>query len=394
MNSAELAVLGCFIQNQKAQPAILDKLSPDDFTDPELAELFERLQALWSKAGRLDAVLASRLPQKELVARCCEAPASYGAYESYIKAVRDGSLVARAQAIGLELAMQDVTAEDVEQAVQRLAALLGGKQEARSFTATEGMVWFIAAMTKGKPDYISTGFSRLDRYTAWSPGDFVVIGGRPSAGKTAFSLQLALQMAGAGKRVVYYSLETSREKLTMRAATCDMCLDYDQVRRYEVAMQDLDPEDFDRYSHRSFEVVEAGGRTAQWIKMDALRRKADVVIIDYLGLIPGQGVSRYEKITNVSQSLHEMAQGQKLLVIALSQLSRAGAGKLPTMEDLRESGQIEQDADCILLLHNDKENDKYTVRIGKNKEGITGDLPFQFLGKRQHFSEIETRMNE
>lgn len=392
MNNAELAVLGCFIQNEKAQPAILDQLSPDDFTEPELAVLFERLQSLWSKEGRLDAVLASRLPQKQLVTRCCEAPASYSAYGSYIKAVREGALVARAQAIGLQLAASDTTAEDVAQAAQRLASLLGGKQDTRSFTATEGMIWFIAAMTKGKPGYISSGFSRLDKYTGWSPGDFVVIGGRPSAGKTAFSLQLALQMAGAGKRVVYYSLETSREKLTLRAATCDMCLDYDQVRRYELDMNDLDPEDFDRYSHRTFDVVEAGGRTVQWMKMDALRRKADVVFIDYLGLIPGQGASRYEKITNVSQALHEMAQGQKLLVVALSQLSRKGAGCIPTMEDLRESGQIEQDADCILLLHNDKENDKYTVRIGKNKEGITGDLPFKFLGKRQHFSEIETRL--
>ena len=92
---------------------------------------------------------------------------------------------------------------------------------------------------------------------------------------------------------------------------------------------------------------------------------------------------------SVSKDLHDFAQQTKICVVALCQLNRAGAGDLPTMENLRDSGQIEQDADNIILLHNDKETGKYTVRIAKNKDGITGDLPFNFIGSQQRFEEVE-----
>ena len=238
---------------------------------------------------------------------------------------------------------------------------------------------------------MKTGFTRLDNYTAWAPGDFVVIGGRPSSGKTAFTLQLALQMAESGKRVVYYSYETSREKLTMRAAACDWGLDFDSVRRYSANLDRVSRFDMDRYSKRPFEIVEAAGRGTGWLKMDALAHKADVVFIDYLGLIPGSGQSEYERATRVSKELHTMAQSTKMLVVTLCQLNRAGAGTIPTMENLRESGQIEQDADNIILLHNDKERNNYVVRIAKNKDGVTGDLAYMFDGGKQHFYECEAR---
>ena len=116
-----------------------------------------------------------------------------------------------------------------------------------------------------------------------------------------------------------------------------------------------------------------------------------MVFIDYLGLIPGSGQSEYERATRVSKELHTMAQSTKMLVVTLCQLNRAGAGTIPTMENLRESGQIEQDADNIILLHNDKEHNNYVVRIAKNKDGVTGDLAYMFDGSKQHFYECEAR---
>ena len=86
------------------------------------------------------------------------------------------------------------------------------------------------------------------------------------------------------------------------------------------------------------------------MRSEALRRKADVAMVDYLGLVKSDGKTRYEKVTNASLAMHDWAQSTNMLVIALSQLNRGGAGQMPSMEDLRESGQIEQDADEILLL--------------------------------------------
>lgn len=393
MSEVELAVIGCLIQNEKAQAEILDKVKKSDFLSPELGELFERLRHQWDENGRVDAVTVAALPQdqKVLALQCCEAPIVYSAYASYIKTMLDASKGAKAQTIGLKLATGDCTVEEIEEAVESLSLLLAGKEEVKRFSAMDGVIWFIKAMSEGKNPAMKTGFTRLDNYTAWAPGDFVVIGGRPSSGKTAFTLQLALQMAESGKRVVYYSYETSREKLTMRAAACDWGLDFDSVRRYSANLDRVSRFDMDRYSKRPFEIVEAAGRGTGWLKMDALAHKADVVFIDYLGLIPGSGQSEYERATRVSKELHTMAQSTKMLVVTLCQLNRAGAGTIPTMENLRESGQIEQDADNIILLHNDKERNNYVVRIAKNKDGVTGDLAYMFDGGKQHFYECEAR---
>lgn len=114
-------------------------------------------------------------------------------------------------------------------------------------------------------------------------------------------------------------------------------------------------------------------------------------MIDYLGLIPSEGGSRYEKMTNVSINLHNFAQQTGIVVFALSQLNRGGANKEPSMEDLRESGQIEQDADLILLLHNDQDAQKYKVIIEKNKEGECAAIRMNFNGEKQQFTEWEAR---
>jgi replicative DNA helicase len=139
-------------------------------------------------------------------------------------------------------------------------------------------------------------------------------------------------------------------------------------------------------------IVKASGKSVSWIRGEALRLKADVVFIDYLGLINGTGKSRYEIITNVSMELHNMAQQTGITVFALSQLNRNATGRRPTMADLRESGQVEQDADVIVLLHrvNEDLNDMDVI-IEKNKEGEVGTVKMKFWGGSQSFSEVLNR---
>lgn len=391
MNEAEKAVIGCLLVNQQAQPYILDAITGEDFSDPELGEVYDKLASLWARHRKLDTVSAASVMGKELLAECAEAPIAYSNYPAYIAAVKDHTLVQRAQAVGLKLASSGCSKDDVEGAAQELAHMLAGKQSTGRFNAMDCATWFMRAMAGGRPPYFATGFGRLDRYTGWGPGDFVVIGGRPSSGKTAFTLQVARQIAQNGKRVGYYSYETSKERLSMRICTNIMRLQYDSVRRYAVQMDnanEIQLRALDHFATCPLEIVEANGRGVQWLKMDAQAQKFDVVFIDYLGLIPSRGKDSYERATMVSKDLHDFAQQTKICVVALCQLNRAGAGDLPTMENLRDSGQIEQDADNIILLHNDKETGKYTVRIAKNKDGITGDLPLNFVGSQQRFEEV------
>ena len=398
MNDAELAVIGCLVQTQ-AQGEILEEVAPEDFSDPDLGKLFQKLGDIWARTGRLDAVIASSLPEKELVLKCCEAPVSYSAYLHYCRAVRNAAVVARVQSLGIKLATNDLTAQEASDIADQLNAVLAGRRGTVSATAVQGMIEFIRQQSSNKPpEYISTGFSRLDKHTTFSPGDMVVIGARPSNGKTAFSIQLGLNMARKGKRVVFFSLETSVQKIMDRAITCFYELNFDDVKHRRIYIPDyVDP---DRFSALPFEVVEASGRSARWIKSEAVRRKADVAIVDYLGLIRGKGNGRYEIVTQISQDLHNAAQETKILFIVLSQLNRAGGSrqdedgntvpKIPSVIDLRESGQVEQDAECILLLHyKDRQTGEYVVRVGKNKEGQIGDMPFIFRAEEQRFLEVE-----
>lgn len=109
----------------------------------------------------------------------------------------------------------------------------------------------------------------------------------------------------------------------------------------------------------NLEIVEAAGMTTNKIFTKALQRQADVIFIDYLSIINLDSRSMYEKVTRLSNELHEFAQREKITVIALSQLRRPEPGrkvKEPTMSDLRESGAIEQDADAIFLLHDPADN--------------------------------------
>ena len=129
----------------------------------------------------------------------------------------------------------------------------------------------------------------------------------------------------------------------------------------------------------------AAGKGVAWIKAQALRMKADIIFVDYLQLIHERGSSdRYNAITEISIALHELAQTTGILVVALAQLNRNAARAEPSNADLRESGQIEQDADAILLLSAD--GDTYFSRLTKNKEGRVGNAGLEFDKMTQHFT--------
>ena len=122
--------------------------------------------------------------------------------------------------------------------------------------------------------------------------------------------------------------------------------------------------------------------------------KAQVIFIDYLQLLAdGKAKDRYQAITGISIALHELAQTTGILVVALAQLNRNAAHAAPSTADLKESGQLEQDGDAILLLSSDGE--QYKCVLAKNKEGKNGEIPLTFDKTRQRFlavtSELERR---
>lgn len=393
---SEAAALGAAVLSETAAAIVLGGLAAADFTVQAYGDAFAEIQALWHRDGRIDGATVGALPSAEVVLRCAEfVPAlSEAAVNGYVRQVADAAKVRRAQAIALSMATDGATADELLARCAELARVLGGSREAGWSSSAQGFADFTARQRGEPPRYIKCGvLPTFDRHTYLQPGDLMLIGARPSAGKTMVSCNLALGWARRGERVAYFSLETSPEKLWDRMIACEYGLDFSAVKRAEVESADL--ELFERsgteFGRLPIWICQAAGRSVAWMRAQAARLGATIAIIDYVQLIRGKGDSRYEQVTQISIDLHEWAQADGVLVVGLCQLSRQGA-ETPKLSDLRESGQLEQDADLVLLL--DKKTDPetgdvdYGFDIAKNKEGIVGHIPMVFDGAHQRVREM------
>ena len=264
-------------------------------------------------------------------------------------------------------------------------------QEGVGLAECQSYLGFIETVEE-KKEYIKTGLSWIDRHVYLSSGDYMIVGGGPSSGKTALTLQMMLTMART-RKCVYFSLETSPEKIFERLVTCYAELDFIEVKQRKISESDSVKlaEGFDRFKNLKLEVVSAAGWTAEQIKSKAVQAQAEIIFVDYLTLMKSSGKTPYERATQISMDLHTLAQQMGITVIALAQLNRAGKGA-PDMTSLKESGQIEQDADAILLIHwPDQEDSTRELIIAKNKEGQTGKTTIAFDGRRQTFYEWDDR---
>ena len=258
---------------------------------------------------------------------------------------------------------------------------------------------------------IETGFPALNKMTCGlQEGDFVVIGARPSMGKTAFALNIALHAAKSDAAVGLFSLEMSDKQLLKRMVSC---LGEVSGRRLKNPKHRFTIEDWGKTS-RAFaeigdlplEIYDKAGVTTQeiWVQVRKLKRKHGdkklLVIVDYLQLITGDSKyrgNRFQEMSEISRKLKLLARDLNVCVVALSQLSRGVESrhdKRPLLSDLRETGQIEQDADVIMLMYREDYYDKETehkditeIQIAKHRNGPVGMLNLRFLKEFGRFVE-------
>lgn len=389
---AEISLIGCMLLFPETFPEIRGEIEASDLYFEESRAIYRAMEELEKEGKGIDHVTVLHeigYAHKSFALRAMDLIPSVNGLREYIAIVQKESKKRSAQEILSEMSetLLTGTLEDLQLQAGRLNDILFYEKREDEMPLNKGIAAFIDAKEKPR-EYIKTGFKMLDRKTYIDRGDYIVIGGRPSAGKTAFAVNLAMNLA-ENHNVVFFSLETSGVKIIDRLITAYCKLDYGNVKQHALSDDEWKSVIFNskKVKKLSFTVVSAAGRNVSWIQSKALKLKADVIFIDYLGLLQAEGRTRYEKVTNISVDLHVMAQRTGIVVFALSQLNRNGIG-IPTMEDLRESGQIEQDADLILLLHNDVENGEYNVIAAKNKEGETGVVPFMFYGSRQYFKDL------
>ena len=256
---------------------------------------------------------------------------------------------------------------------------------------------------------IATGFTDIDQKTSGlQRGDLVIVAGRPSMGKTAFSLNIAENVALDGGIVGVFSMEMGGTQLAMRMLGSIGRLDLHRLRTGR-----LDDNEFSKFATAlerlqdiKLHVDETPALTALELRARARRLhrvygKLDLIVIDYLQLMSAssQGENRATEISEISRSLKALAKELNVPVIALSQLNRGleqRTDKRPMMSDLRESGAIEQDADVILFIYRDevynpdKQENKgiAEVIIGKQRNGPIGRVELAFLGQYTKFENL------
>ena len=391
MNTHKI-LLGALLIKPDLAPYALPDLEIEHFP-PDLQPVFAALSGLWNATGNLDAVGAcARYPeQKAAILDCaqeCEAECiriTRENVENWTQIIREQAALTRFQSLALQAGSALTTFADLPDLYSQMGEALTLDREEQDFKPIGELVDDYIRTLDKKAEYLPTGIGVLDRNLHLSPGNLFIIGGRPSAGKTALSLQMACEMARRGLRVCYFSLETDPDTLAARIIANRLAAPLADVKAKRVPQSELD---YLADLHKlPLYIRSASGKGVGWVKAQAQRMKAQAVYIDYLQLLAdGKAKDRYQQITGISIALHELAQTTGILVVALAQLNRNAAHAAPSTADLKESGQLEQDADAILLLSGDKE--RYQAILAKNKEGRVGEIPLTFDKPRQRFLEI------
>ena len=398
MNTQKV-LLGALLAQPDLAPYSLPDLDVEHFA-PDVQPVFAAVSGFWNSTGTLDAVqICERYPDlKTAVMGCFDewsaecVRATRPNVEKWTQLVLEQAALTKFQSLAFQAGSSLTTFADLPDLYSKMGEALTLDREDQDFKPIGDLVDNYVRKLNEKPKYIPSGIPVLDKHLHLAPGNLFIIGGRPSAGKTALSLQMACEMARRGLRVCYFSLETGPDTLAARIIANRLAVPLADVKSKTVPQSDLDSL-ADLHKLPLF-IRSASGKGTGWIKAQAQRMKAQVIFIDYLQLLAAsKAKDRYQQITSISIGLHELAQTTGILVVALAQLNRNAAHASPSTADLKESGQLEQDADAILLLSDDGE--EYQAILAKNKEGRVGEIPLTFDKPRQRFlavtSELEGR---
>lgn len=398
---AQYAVLGSILIEPDITGEVLQTVREDDFGDATCKTIFAAIRDLYIAGSRIDAVVVLHAvgeQYRDYLSQLMDITPTAAGWKSYAAIMRDQAQLYRIRALAAELEASSTVA-DARDVIGKLHDAMTDKSR-RVVSLADGFKLFLHSQ-ETNPAYLEFGIDPLDDGRLFAAkGDFIVIGARPSVGKTALAIQMARHM-GQTQKVGFFSLETGAEKFFDRYVSNATGTGFGRIKRRE-----LDEEDWpciskaihDDVKQIQLEMVDASGMSVEDIRAMTLARRFDVIFVDYLQLISGRERDSYSRVTNISMGLHNLAQQANVAVIALAQLRRAERQKdkktgksveyAPTLSDLRESGQIEQDADVVMLMYlsdPDRPTSDRILRVAKNKEGQRGKVTLMFDGYRQRF---------
>lgn len=426
---AEMAVLGSMLIEADAVERALDILRPEQFYKDVHKKIFASIKALADKGRAVDLITVSEELRKnnqlaqiggegyltDLINKVSTA-AHVEHYANIVHRkymVRD--LIRTATHLVQECYKEEEEPETLIDIAQEQIFKLSQKQDLKGFVSSATLSGEVmemiekAHLDKNPVKGVPTGFTEFDYKTGGlRKADLIILGARPSQGKTALALNVAHHACvNAGIPTAVFSLEMGRHSIFERMLCSSAMVEVSKLRNGYFPRDkwgDLTRE-MARLAAAPMYIDDTTGITITEIRLRARRLANDLakqgkqlglVVIDYLQLIRSSGriESRQQEVSEISRMLKELARNLNVPVLALSQLSRKNEDKSradnkPQLSDLRESGSIEQDADVVALIHRDgyyKRDDealqrKATLIIAKQRNGPTGDIDLNFLGE-------------
>lgn len=395
----EQSVIGSMLIDPRVIGLVVSSLTEDDFLLEADKRLFRVFQSRFRANQVTDAVLACQEAgpdDKELrgyVLQLMDITPTAAHVEEYIQKVRENTRLTKSHDIGRQIAAS-VTQEESTRLYQQGLELFSGRGRDDEADMAKAILEFQDYLDR-KPDYLPWGFPLLDDNLDVEPGMFVVLGGRPSDGKTALALHMAYAQAEQ-KNVGYFTLEDNRNTLFSRLISSVSGVPLRSILRR--SLNDLDyrlmADANDEIIKRRLTIIDAAGMTVNDIITRTYADRFDVIFVDYLQMIRpsirGRG-TRQDEVADISRALADIARHSGIVVVALAQLSRPlqkGKREAPLMADLKESGQIEQDANVIMFVWREDETSSKTPRhltLAKNKLGLLGQWGVTFDGATQKF---------
>lgn len=414
---AERGLLGMLLLDERVFDAVADLLHPSRFSVEFDGAIYAAISAMAHSGKPVDAITVFEHMQGKVDLMYLNALAQ-GAFVSQRTARRYAEIIAeRAKARQLAkvvLDAREVASDDslsvterIEQVSAKLAGLVEDAPSEEWTSADIGMDEFMSEMDKRasgtKDQFLPTGFADLDEQLdgGMREGELIIIGARPSMGKTALALCIGEYAAKLGKTVAMFSLEMKRQSLYERRVSAESGVPLSKIKRPE-RMTDQDWSDMsatvEALKKRPFYVNDRSSLNINTLrtKVRALKRRHGLrlLIVDYLGLMDGSNPkdNRTTQLGEVTRNLKRLAGELGITVLLLCQLNREvekRPDQMPIMSDLRDCGEIEQDADIVLFPHrpihlkpNLGEQWRYyaCLRVAKQRAGATGDLNLRYYG--------------
>lgn len=413
----ERGVLAALLDQPEDFGSIVELLEPSDFGEPRHEIIYQCMLDFYQAGRKFDVLLiAAELEEKGELARAggpayfidlTDPDALWATTEltEYVLRVQENSRKRQLSTLGRDIhekmmggsgydserglgyaqtKLQEIAARNVKQDVESFSALLGPALEDIAFRST---------LDSGAPLGVPTGYLELDRKTGgFTPGQFIIIAGRPAMGKTTIAVDIARAASLINnKTTLFFSLEMSKQELVLKILSAQANILHDSIKKGKVTPDEWERlrEMKEQFENSDLLIDDTPNLSMSSLRAKAIKQKArpeglDMIIIDYLGLMEVGGKSgenRQQQIQDLSRGLKLLGKELGVPVITLAQLNRDSekrADKTPLPSDLRESGSLEQDADIVLIIHRAEVYDKNDrpgqadLIVGKIRGGETG----------------------